>query len=188
MLAAEPLVPPATTAAPADASEPHFHALVAEYSAALSRLARGYEADATRQQDLIQEILVALWSALPSFEGRSSTRTWLYRIAHNVAVSHVIKRGRDRLARAIPIEDDDAIVLLARDAAREIEGRDAVQRLGALVRALRPADAQLIMLYLEGLEHAEIADVTGLSRENVAVKVHRIKAALTRALGEGGRR
>jgi RNA polymerase sigma-70 factor (ECF subfamily) len=162
-----------------------FQAISAEYGQALARLARGYEADEARQQDLMQEILVAIWRSLPSFEGRASVRTWVYRVAHNVAVSHVVKRRRDRLARSVAL-DDDAHAALTRNAASEAEGRDAVSRLAALVRALRPADAQVILLYLEGLEHAEIAEVTGLSRENVAVKVHRIKAALSRALDEGG--
>lgn len=169
--------------------EARFRALSAEYGKALQRLARGYEADEARQQDLEQEILVAIWRALPDFEGRASLRTWVYRIGHNVAVSHVLKRQRDRLARSVPLDDDaDAHALLVRNAAREAEGRDAVNRLAALIRALRPADAQVILLYLEGLEHAEIAEVTGLSRENVAVKVHRIKAALARALDEGDAR
>lgn len=154
-----------------------FRALTAEYGPALQRLARGTEADEARQQDLVQEILVALWQALPSFEGRSSMRTWVYRVAHNVAASHVVKRQRDRLARAVPIEDETLVA----NAAREAEGRDAVSRLAALVRALRPADAQVILLYLEGLGHDEIAEVTGLSPGNVAVKVHRIKAALASA-------
>jgi RNA polymerase sigma-70 factor (ECF subfamily) len=114
-------------------------------------------------------------------------RTWVYRVAHNVAASHVVKRRRDRLARSVAL-DDDADAALARNAAQEAEGRDAVGRLAALVRALRPADAQVILLYLEGLEHAEIAEVTGLTRENVAVKVHRIKAALARAMEGGGDR
>jgi RNA polymerase sigma-70 factor (ECF subfamily) len=173
---------PVTTSAPAAAPLERFRALTAEYGAALQRLARGYEADEGRQQDLVQEILVALWRALPSFEGRSSLRTWVYRVAHNVAVTHVMKQQRDRVARSVPL-DDDALVA---DAAREAEGRDAVGRLAGLVRALRPADAQVILLYLEGLEHAEIAEVTGLSRENVAVKIHRLKAALARALDQGG--
>jgi RNA polymerase sigma-70 factor (ECF subfamily) len=164
-----------------------LNAISAEYGRALARLARGYEADEARQQDLMQEILVAIWRSLPSFEGRASMRTWVYRIAHNVAVSHVVKRRRDRLARSVALTDD-AHAALARNAAHEAEGRDAVGRLAALVRALRPADAQVILLHLEGLEHAEIAEVTGLSRENVAVKVHRIKAALARALEEGGAR
>jgi RNA polymerase sigma-70 factor (ECF subfamily) len=159
-----------------------FRALTADYGAALQRLARGYEADEGRQQDLVQEIFVALWQALPSFEGRSSLRTWVYRVAHNIAVSHVVKRRRDRLAQAVPLDDD----VLVANAAREAEGRDSVGRLAALVRALRPADAQVILLYLEGLEHAEIGEVTGLSPENVAVKVHRIKAALARAFDLGG--
>jgi RNA polymerase sigma-70 factor (ECF subfamily) len=159
-----------------------FRALTAEYAPALQRLARGYEADEGRQHDLVQEILVALWQGLPSFEGRASLRTWVYRVAHNVAVSHVVKRQRDRLARSVPLEDD----ALVANAVREAEGHDAVNRVAALVRALRPADAQVILLYLEGLEHSEIAEVTGLSRENVAVKIHRIKAALVRALDQGG--
>src|ERR1019366_370354 len=79
-----------------------FRAVTAEYGPALQRLARGTEADEARQQDLVQEILVALWQALPSFEGRSSMRTWVYRVAHNVAASHVVKRQRDRLARGGP--------------------------------------------------------------------------------------
>jgi RNA polymerase sigma-70 factor (ECF subfamily) len=164
----------------------HLRALVAEYGPALQRLARGYEADPARQQDLVQDVLVALWTALPAFEGRSSERTWLYRIAHNVAASHVVKRRRDQLARAVPV-DDEALSAVARDAAREMEGRDQVHRLAVLVRALRPADAQLVLLYLEGLTHLEIAEITGLSVENVAVKVHRIKTALTRALQEDPR-
>jgi RNA polymerase sigma-70 factor (ECF subfamily) len=174
-------------AGPPQGLEARFAALAAEYGAAIQRVARGYEADEGRQQDLAQEILVALWTALPAFEGRSTIRTWVYRIAHNVAVSHVLRRRRDRLARAVPV-DDDTMATVVRNAVREVEGRDAVHRLAAAVRALRPVDAQVILLYLEGLAHAEIADVTGLTPENAAVKVHRIKAALARALDDGGAR
>jgi RNA polymerase sigma-70 factor, ECF subfamily len=167
-------------------AEARFSAIAADYGAAIERLARGYERDEDRQRDLVQEILVGIWRALPAFEGRSSLRTWVYRIAHNVAVSHVLTRGRDRLSRTVSL---DALSALdgepGRDALPELEGRDAVARLGSLVRALRPADAQVILLYLEGLEHAEIAEVTGLSDANVAVKVHRIKGVLKRAFEKG---
>ena len=173
---------------PADDSaalEDRFRAVVAEHGPALQRLAWGYEADTSRRQDLVQEILLGLWRALPGFAGRSSVRTWVFRVAHNIAVSHVVRRQRDRLAQSAPL-DDVAEAALVRDAVREVEGRDAVQNLAKLIRSLRPADAQLILLYLEGLDHAEIAEVTGLSPENVAVKVHRIKAALNRAAVEQG--
>lgn len=183
MLALSNVVDDRAETTPAGTPESRFLALAAEYGPALQRLARGYEAEPSRQQDVVQDILVSLWTALPSFEGRSSERTWLYRVAHNVAASHVVKRRRDRLAQAVPV-DDEAIAAVVRNAAREMEGRDAVQRLALLVRALRPADAQIILLYLEGLTHPEIAEITGLSVENVAVKVHRIKAVLVRALQE----
>jgi RNA polymerase sigma-70 factor (ECF subfamily) len=174
-----------TAKATDEATRAHFVALAREHEPALRRFARGYERDDDKQRDLVQEILIALWRALPSFEGRSSVRTWVYRVAHNVSVSHVLKGSRDRLAKAIAIEDVDALV--ARNAADEAEQRDDVARVAALVRALKPADAQVILLYLEGLDHAEIADVTGYTALNVAVKVHRIKDALRRALGKGGR-
>ncbi len=174
-----------TDTAAADPLRARFEAVAREHGPALQRFARGYEKDADRQHDLAQEILLALWRALPSFEGRSSLRTWVYRIAHNVAVTHVVKGARDRLARSVPLEDVEAF--FAGNAARDMEERDAVARVAALVRALKPSDAQLILLYLEGLDHTEIADVTGYSPTNVAVKVHRIKDALRRAMTEGGR-
>jgi RNA polymerase sigma-70 factor (ECF subfamily) len=161
-----------------------FEALAREHEPALRRFVRGYESDIDRQRDLTQDILIAIWRALPSFEGRSSPRTWAYRIAHNVAVTHVVKGARDRLTKAVPIEDVDA--LFAGDAAKDLEQHDAVARVAALVRALKPTDAQVILLYLEGLDHAEIADVTGHTATNVAVKVHRIKDALRRLLTKGG--
>ena len=161
-----------------------FDAIARDHGPALQRFTRGYEADAGRQADLTQEILVAIWRALPTFEGRSSLRTWVYRVAHNVAVSHVVKSSRDRLARCVPLEDVDGIFAL--DANEDVEHRDVAGRVAALVRALKPADSQIILLYLEGLDHAEISEVTGLTTTNVAVKVHRIKDALRRALASGG--
>ena len=159
-----------------------FSALATEYGPALQRLVRGYEADPALQQDLLQEILVSIWRALPAFEARSSLRTFLYRVAHNVAVTHVIKRRRDRLSRSISLDDEADHVALARDALAQVEARDQLQKLAALIRTLRPQDAQIVLLYFEGLEHGEIAEVTGLTATNVGVKVHRIKSLLQGAL------
>ena len=66
----------------------------ATYGAALERLARAYESDAERRLDLLQEIHVALWRSLAAFDGHCSLRTWVYRVAHNVAISQVIRRRR----------------------------------------------------------------------------------------------
>jgi RNA polymerase sigma-70 factor (ECF subfamily) len=166
------------------APDQSYEAVAQEFAAPLERLARGYEADIDRQRDLLQDVHLALWRGLPSFDGRSSLRTWVYRVAHNTAVKHNLKSKHHRLERCVPIEDLENAPAPS-DAAREAEQRDAVARLLALVHQLRPADRQVILLYLEGFDHGEIADICGISPENAATKSHRIKRALTAALGRG---
>src|SRR5687767_14849537 len=73
---------------------------------ALERLARGYEVDADKRRDLLQEIHVALWRSLESFDGRCSLRTWVYRIAHNRAVSY-IRRDRAKNPASVPLDEMD---------------------------------------------------------------------------------
>ena len=67
---------------------------VETYCPALSRLARAYEADDDKRRDLLQEIHFQLWRSLQRFDGRCSMRTWIYRTAHHVAASHVLRERR----------------------------------------------------------------------------------------------
>jgi RNA polymerase sigma-70 factor (ECF subfamily) len=172
----------ASNRADQDALTAQFERVAAEYGAAISRVARGYEADEDRQRDLVQEIFVAVWRALPSFEGRSSLRTWAFRVAHNVALAHVARSVRARRFRSISLSELEEGHIPHEDARPTLEDRDALEKLAALVRLLRPLDRQIILLHLEGLEHREIAEVSGLSQGHVGVKVHRIKGALGAAL------
>jgi RNA polymerase sigma-70 factor (ECF subfamily) len=154
-----------------------YREFVSALGAAVERLARGYEADEARRQDLVQDIHVAVWRSFAGFDRRCSLRTWVYRVAHNVAVSHVLRarRGGDhRLASLDELED----VADPRGTDQLLERRDALDRLLALVRSLAPSDRQVILLYLEGEDAAGIGDVTGLSAANVATKIHRIKKVL----------
>jgi RNA polymerase sigma-70 factor (ECF subfamily) len=66
-----------------------YEEAVRTYGPALGRLARAYEADAEARRDLLQEIHLGLWRSLESFDARCSLRTWMYRVAHNVASTHV---------------------------------------------------------------------------------------------------
>jgi DNA-directed RNA polymerase specialized sigma24 family protein len=67
------------------------------YGPALERLARGYESDQSRRQDLLRDIHVALWRSLVIFDGRCSLRTWVYRVAHHTATKHIMANRRVRL-------------------------------------------------------------------------------------------
>ena len=160
----------------------HQYALYGEFvsglGAAVERLACGYEANEARRQDLVQEIHVAIWRSFASFDGRCSLRTWVYRVAHNVAVSHVL---RDRKGGVKSLAGLEEIENLADPVGIEhvVEQRHALDRLLELVRSLTPTDRQVILLYLEGEDAAGIGEVTGLSASNVATKIHRIKKVLT---------
>src|ERR1700719_3119624 len=75
-----------------------FERVASDFAAPLARLARAHEADPALQQDLLQEVHLALWRSLRSFDRRCSLRTWVYRVAHHVAATHVL-RSRRRRAR-----------------------------------------------------------------------------------------
>ena len=154
----------------------------AAHGAALQRLARATEANAERQRDLLQDIHVALWRSFASFDARCSVRTWVYRVAHNVAASHV---DRERRTRA-PLVSLDEIEQMpsGENISSEVEESRAVARLNAIIRQLGQPDRQIITLYLEGLDAASIAEVTGLSAGAVATRVSRLKSQLARLFQE----
>lgn len=147
------------------------------------RLARGYEADLERRRDLLQDIHLDLWRSLELFDGRCALRTWVYRIAHNVAASHIVRQRRFAV-RLVDLDDLDAEPVAVEEAA-QADHRDAAQNLLGLIQRLRPVDRQIILLYLEGETAAEIAEVTGLSPSNIATKIHRIKKLLHQQYIEG---
>ena len=164
--------------------EPAFTALVREHGPALQRLTFGYEAAPEARRDLQQEILVALWRALPSFEGRSSLKTWVFRIAHNVSASHLLRARRSPATRWQSLEEL-AEPASAADGESAALSRLGVDALGRLLRELRALDRQLVLLFLEGFSPSEIADVTGLSDTNVTTKLSRLRAVLRAQLEAG---
>jgi RNA polymerase sigma-70 factor (ECF subfamily) len=154
------------------------------FGPALDRLARAYEADADRRLDLLQDIHLALWRSLGRFDGRCALRTWVYRVAHNVGASHILKQ-RSLAARLTVLEAAD-ITTASGNPENDAGDRQAIERMMVLIRALRPTDRQVMLLYLEDLEAAEIAEVTGLSPGAVATRIHRAKALLARNFFQAG--
>lgn len=165
-----------------DASAPTgFDALLREHGAAIARLAAAFERNPAHRDDLEQEILLAIWQALPSFRGDSSLKTFVLRIAHNRAVDHVLAHRR-RLDRE-PLED--TLPDPQADPARRASLHQRAEQLLHAVRRLPLAQRELVTLALEGLNHQEIAGILGISLNNVAVRLSRARADLQRQLGSG---
>ena len=168
-----------------DASQDDLYRDAAEkYGSALERLARAYEADPEKRRDLIQEIHFQLWRSFQRFDARCSARTWIYRVAHHVAASHVLRERRifSKLVSLEELEkfpDNDQGQFAA-------DQRVNLERLSLLIQRLKPLDRQVIVSYLEDMDAASIGEITGLSPGSVAMRIHRIKNILSRRFREGG--
>jgi RNA polymerase sigma-70 factor (ECF subfamily) len=144
---------------------------------ALARVAWGYVDNAPDREDLMQEILMALWRALPRFRGESSLRTFVLRVAHNRAITFATRRRRfedlsDERPDPAPLAEE-----------RLIEEQQRERLFGA-IRRLPEAQRQAVMLHLEGLSQREIAELQETSENNVAVRLARARKALRTLLVE----
>jgi len=149
-------------------------ALLETHGDALRRIARFHAGSGGEEDDLHQEILLQVWRSLPSFRGESAPGTWLYRVALNTALTwrRRTRRGDAKAALLDPARDDRA------SAAADYHRADA-DILADFLGSLRGPDRSVLLLYMEGLSHREIADVTGLGESAVGVRIHRMKRAFT---------
>lgn len=160
-------------------SAARFERLLHEFGPALERLAAAYEADPNEREDLLQEIVFALWRALPAFRGDCSEKTFVYRIAQNRGITHRLRRhARDRRLVELNEVSDIADPSTEEEDGIDVLGRDALL---AAVQQLPASHRDVIVLSLEGLSNAEIAEVLGISAGNVAVRLFRARACLRAA-------
>jgi len=156
-----------------------FDRLWSAQGAALARVVASFARPGADQDDLTQEIALALWQALPRFRGESSEKTFALRVAHNRALSHAWKRRTDE-----PLDDDLPATAQAPDEAAEAQ-QDA-DRLFAQIRRLPMLQREVITLALEDLSHDEIGTMLGITPGNVAVRLTRARAQLRGLMNGGG--
>jgi RNA polymerase sigma factor (sigma-70 family) len=151
-----------------------YERIFAAHGPALARLTACYEAIPHSREDLLQEILLAIWKALPTFRGECSEKTFALRVAHNRCLTHVWRRGRSPEGEAELPEVPDprkSPETMAIDSRRR-------ETLLAAIRALPVNYRQVMTLALEDLAPAEIAAVLGVSENNVSVRLNRARKAL----------
>ncbi len=152
--------------------EERFQAWVSVHVGVLHRIARAFAASAD-QHDLLQELLLAVWRAAPSFRGESAETTFIYRVAHNRALtwrkSEARRRHRQSEYERLRVE--------------ESAGEDPqIEKLYAAIRKLEVVDRSLMLLSLEGQSYAEIAAIHGLSETNVGARLTRVRKKLTQLM------
>jgi RNA polymerase sigma factor (sigma-70 family) len=149
-----------------------FQNLLEEYKKILYKVCHSYCRNPGDRDDLAQEILVQLWRSFRAFDERLRFSTWMYRIALNVAISFY-RRESVRTRHVVPGSEH----LL--EAVDETGNRpEEVQMLYQWIEDLDPLNKALAILYLDGNNYQEIADILGISQTNVATKISRLKQTL----------
>ena len=158
------------------AREERFQRLLGDHKGILYKICNSYCRDRDDRDDLAQEIALHLWRSFDAFDDRYRFSTWMYRIALNVAISFY-RRERTRTRH---VTSDEAYLLEAID---DTESQpEEIRMLYQLIEALDPMNKALVLLYLDGHSHQEIADVLGITTTNVATKIGRLKVAMKRQL------
>ena len=161
----------ATVTMTADAGQA-FAELLQRHRGIVFKVAGSYARDPHDRDDLAQEIAAQLWRAWPKYDHARPFSTWMYRIALNVAISHL--RGEaHRRRHAVPL--DEALHDAAFDDAADADTAEGLRILQRFIATLEPLDRALLLLYLDERSTREMAEVLGISESNVTTKISRLK-------------
>jgi RNA polymerase sigma-70 factor (ECF subfamily) len=163
--------------------EQEFDRLLAANGPALARLAGSYTNTPSDRDDLVQEIALAVWQALPTFRAECSLRTFLFRIAHNRAIAY-LSRSQARFSSGAGDAAVDDLHDPAPDPESGLAREQAAARLRRAIHRLPMVYRQVIMLALEDMGYAEIAEVLGISESNVGARLTRARQLLRESLRE----
>ena len=150
--------------------EKKFIEMIKQNERVIYKVCSFYASDDDPLSDLYQDVVCNLWTAFPKFRGECSISTWIYRIALNTCISNF--RKKKRVPQRTPLSDIQDAFIQPDDLTAEIN------EMYRLIRQLKNLERAIILLYLEEKSYQEIADITGLSLSNVAVKLKRTKEKL----------
>jgi RNA polymerase sigma factor (sigma-70 family) len=158
-----------------------FECWLREHAAVLHHVAHGF-AEGVDREDLFQELLLAVWRAVPAFRNGAAPSTFIFRVAHNAALTwkRTVRNYRKRVDRfeALSFPEPPAA-----GAGAECE-RETLALLYARIRELPPVDRSLILLHLDGVSYAEMAEIHGLTEGNVGARLTRLRQKLSDAMKE----
>lgn len=149
---------------------------MSRHNGLIAKVCYMYATDSEHFKDLLQEARINIWQSLDKFRGESTMSTWLYRITINTCISCYRRyRHHNESTRSV-----DPIQMLAEAdiATDDYERTECLSELYKLINRLPALDKAIIMMWLDERPYQEIAEVTGLTRNNVATRINRCKQKL----------
>lgn len=151
------------------AQERQFEEIVSRHSALIARICFSYSVSSDDYEDLRQDVLVNIWRGLKQYRAESSLVTWIYRVALNTCVSTVRKSSSRPKTSSL----ESLVTDVAAD--DDVATRERLEVLYRLIAQLNPIDKAIVTMWLDERSYDEIAEVTGLAKSAVGVRLHRIK-------------
>ena len=145
-----------------------YELAIKEYSPLIDRICFGYARCKEDMDDLRQDAMLNLWESMSVFKDQCSMKTWVYRLTLNSCVSSLRKSYRSPVTVQMT-EFCDVI---------EEDQHQQLSELHEAISQLNPIDKAIVMLWLEDESYDAIAMIVGLTKSNVAVRIHRAKDKL----------
>jgi len=151
-----------------------FEQLLEKNKENIYRICKIYAVSPLEPQDLFQEVIYAIWKSISTFKGNSSIDTWIYRITLNVCLRSKQKSEKKHY-KTVQLE---SIQFVPVEIPIENNQQEKYNALISCISKLNKENKSIIILYLEELKYKEIAEITGLTENHIAVKMKRIKKIL----------
>lgn len=151
----------------------YFQKIIEQHKGILYKVARTYCQNEDDRQDLIQEMMIQIWKSIHRYNEQFKISTWLYRISLNVAISFYRTQSTRANKYTVLNEQTDQIPM-----DDKTDDERQLNLLEQFINELKEIDKALMILYLEDKDHAEIAEILGMSVSNVGTKIGRIKGKL----------
>lgn len=150
-----------------------FEQQIKAHELLIFKVCRIYAHNPDDRQDLYQDILVQLWKAYPSFQGRSKFTTWMYRVAVYTAIAGIRKRQN-----ALKTVDTEGVVETVADEGAYQEKEEQLEQLYKAIAQLNDIDKAIVMLYLDNRSYEEMEEILGIQNGTLRVKMNRIREKL----------
>lgn len=159
-------------------NEHKFEDIIERNKSRIFRICSSYAVSPIEPQDLFQEVVVQIWKSILTFQGRSDISTWVYRIALNVCINSN-KKLKSKQFKTVQLDSIEFIPSEGEMSKPDQERLDALQ---SCLSKMNGIEKSIVVLFLEDLPYKEIAEITGLTANHIAVKMKRIKKSLLKCI------
>lgn len=168
--------PPGTDASRIHKEE-EFGKLMDSHRGIITKVCYMYARSSDEFKELFQEVQINLWQSMDKFRGLSARSTWIYRVSINTCISCYRRNRRHEETLSL---SDSSMADLADHATDDQEHARCLKEMYLLINRLPALDRAIVLMWLDEKSYQEIADVTGLTRTNVASRLNRCKQRLAR--------